>query len=67
MHIQVRDYPEGLWIYKMITDWFNPEDDYSIRNLTIESETDWRYCFPTLNMHIQRVVVTWTNMTKMSK
>ena len=30
-----------------------PNDDYAIRNLTVEAETDWRYCFPTLNMHHQ--------------
>ena len=31
-----------------------PDDDYSIRNLTVEAEADWRFCFPTLNMHHQR-------------
>ena len=35
-------------------DWMQPNDDYAIRNLTVEAETDWRYCFPTLNMHHQR-------------
>ena len=31
-----------------------PDDDYSIRNLTVEAEADWRFCFPTLNMHHRR-------------
>ena len=35
-------------------DWMDPNDDYSIRNLTVEAEADWRFCFPTLNMHHQR-------------
>ena len=38
----------------IISDWTQPNDDYTIRNLTVEAETDWRYCFPTLNMHHQR-------------
>ena len=51
-------------------DWKRPQDDYSIRNLTVEvknfsyfpfnndsikkAETDWRYCFPTVNTHQER-------------
>lgn len=35
-------------------DWENPWDEYLIRNLTIEAETDWRYCAPTVNLHRDR-------------
>ena len=39
------------------TDWSDPSDEYMWRNNTVEAETDWRYCFPTLNMHVQRAKV----------
>ena len=29
-------------------------DEYLIRNLTIEAETDWRYCAPTIHLHRER-------------
>lgn len=34
-----------------------PFDDYRIRNQTVEAETDWRYCFPTVNTHQERSTI----------
>lgn len=39
------------------TAWDDITDDYKWRNNTVEAETDWRYCFPTLNMHVQRASI----------
>ena len=41
-------------VFFSFSDWMQPDDGYSIRNLTVEAEADWRFCFPTLNMHHQR-------------
>ncbi|CBY37213.1 unnamed protein product [Oikopleura dioica] len=46
---------ESLEVAKLTyRDWENPWDEYQIRNLTIEAETDWRYCAPTVNLHRDR-------------
>jgi len=41
----------------IFVDWKMPIDDLRIRNLTVEAETDWRYCFPTVNTHAERSAI----------
>ena len=50
------DYSEASYaaIKYAYSPWSDPSDEYKWRNGTVEAETDWRYCFPTLNMHQQR-------------
>ena len=50
------DYSEASYaaIKYAYSPWSDPTDEYKWRNGTVEAETDWRYCFPTLNMHYQR-------------